>query len=111
MPSSGGPPAAAGVWYARCLAAMLLTLAQFLIRRSASLLVRRALPAIFDQIDQRMPAVLTGSADGSIMRSLAENVIAGAIAEVTGAPARQEDIRVLRMMYDPLKVAKKGRRR
>ena len=88
----------------------LLPIAKFLVRHSASLVVQKSLGPIFDEVDRRLPMTIHGQTAGQIASTMAEEIIVSAIADATGLPVKQQDVEVIRFLYDPIIAAGKNRR-
>jgi hypothetical protein len=65
----------------------------------------RALPAIFDDVDNRLPALLGRATAGQV-----EALISDATRKATGKRATKRQIKKIEKLYSPVKAARKKSR-
>ena len=86
---------------------LLTNIASTLAKMALEQGVRAALPVIFDQIDDRLPAAVSEHLGSGVVGGL----IAGAISDAIGRPARPSEIDTIVRLYDPRQAATKQARR
>jgi hypothetical protein len=86
---------------------VLMALADVLTKMALERGVKAALPVIFDQIDDRLPAAVSEHLGSGVVGGL----IAGAISDAIGRPARPSEIDTIVRLYDPRQAATKQARR
>ena len=83
------------------------SLADVLVKMALDRGVKAALPVIFDQVDDRLPAAVSEHLGSGVVGGL----IAGAISDAIGRPARPSEIDTIVRLYDPRQAATKQARR
>ena len=86
---------------------VLMALADVLTKMALERGVKAALPKIFDVIDERLPVAVSEHLGGGVVGGL----IAGAISDAIGRPAKPADVDAVVKLYDPRQAAAKQARR
>lgn len=86
---------------------VLTALADVLTKMALERGVRKVLPLIFDQIDERLPAAVSEHLGGGVVGGL----IGGAISDAINRPAKPEEVDAVVRLYDPRKAAAKQSRK